>query len=332
MSSFKDKFSFKGICNVENLYNFYYTYLLNKLNTLFVWENLPDTVDVNFLNSTLFLDGIVAWFKTGGDLYALNCGWGGGPNEYYVPTKVIIANPVLGSKELDNGKDAVVMINSSTDQYFATGLRPLIEQYATLLADNLVSINCAQINSRVQAIGVADSAALKNSAELAMKQLYAGKPYTVLEQDLIDKITINPLNTSAKGQISELIELHNYILANFYKSVGVMDNEVSKKERLITDEVDSQKSSVNVNIWDMLAQRVKAIEKINELFGTNIIVKINPIMMSVYEDRTEEIQDEADVLEPKEDAVKEAIDEIDGNKDIVDNEGNEGGDTDGNET
>lgn len=308
-------FNFKGICNVEQQYNYYFQYLLGKLNSIFKWEGLPDTVDENFLNSTLFLNGMVAWFKDGDNVYALNCAWGGKPDEYYVPEDVVIANPILGGKVLKRDKEAVVMLNGSTDQYATLGLRPLLEQYATLLADNLVSINCAQINSRVQAMAVADSPNIKNSAEAALKRLYDGKPYTVIEQDLLDKITINPLNQS-RGQITELIDLHNYILANFYKSVGIMDNEVNKKERLITDEINSQENAVSFNIFDMLKQRVKAIEKINELFGTDIKVMVNPIMMTAYEDREENITEVKDVLEPKDDVVMEAIDSIDEKEDF----------------
>lgn len=207
---------------------------------MFVWENLPDSVDVNFLNTTLALDGVVCWCKIDGQVYALNCGFGGQPNSYYEPTTLIIANPVLGSHEFTNGKEAIAMFNSSTDEWHPLGLEQLINQYATLMADNIVSINTAQINTRVHTLYTADSTALKNSAEKVLKELYAGKPYHVVDQDLVDNMHVQPVSISnINATIGELVELNNYILANFYKAIGIFASDVRKKERLVVDEIES---------------------------------------------------------------------------------------------
>ena len=268
---------------------------------MFKWENLPESINENFLNTTLALDGLIAWFKQDDKLYAMNCGFGGEPNEYYVPTKVIIANPILGSRELTNNEEAIVMFNCPT------GLYALISQYATLMADNIVSINTAQINSRVNTLFVADSIALKNSAEITLKNLYAGKPYSVVEQDIVDNIHANPLAAKdSTNTITGLVELNNYILANFYKSIGIFANNVMKKERLVTDEINSQEAQTTFNIYDMLKQRVAAIEKINSLFGTDIKVYLNPIIdlnLKTNTSNQEEVREVQDALEPKDEAA-----------------------------
>lgn len=270
------------------------------MNSVFVWENVPDSVNINFLNQTLFLDGIVCWFKENEELKAINCGFGGGLNEYYVPEEAIVANPRLGSYQLKNNEECVVMANSSTDWYCQQGLTPLLEQYATLLADNIVSINVAQINSRATTLFTADSVALKNSAEQTLRQIYAGKPYQVLEQNLIDSISINPISSN-NINISDLIELNNYILSNFYKAIGIMENDVRKKERLITDEINSQANVCEFNIFDMLEERVEGIKRINEMFGTDIKVYINPILREELQVKSgEEVEEVEDALEPVE--------------------------------
>ena len=46
-----------GICDVAENYNFYFQYLLSKLHSMFVWHNLPETIDVDSLNNQLFLNG-----------------------------------------------------------------------------------------------------------------------------------------------------------------------------------------------------------------------------------------------------------------------------------
>ena len=60
--------------------------LLNKVASLFVWGNLPDTIDERFLEFNLFIVGKVCWTKINDKLYALNGSVGGPPNAYYEPT------------------------------------------------------------------------------------------------------------------------------------------------------------------------------------------------------------------------------------------------------
>lgn len=275
----QDRFRY-GICDVSENYDFYFKWLLGKLHNVFVWENLPETVDETFLNNELFLSGMVCWTEFNGKLYALNGGYGGEPNEYYRPTKFVIANPVLGSKQVKIGEDGVVMFNSDVDKDFGQGLFQLIKQTATLLADNIVSINCAQINGRVQAIYTADTTALKNSAQAILKRLYAGEPYQVIDQDIINKLEVNPMAATAGGvDVQKLTELHQYLISQFYQNIGIKSNGVMKKERLITGEIDSQEDFLAISIEVMLKAREEAVKAINEMFGTDIRVSINPILV-----------------------------------------------------
>lgn len=266
---------FSGICNVEDNYNFYSAWLLSKVNELFDWENLPDTIDETVLNTYLFLDGKAIFTKINDKLYALDGNLGGKPNQYYLPTQAIIANPILGSHILEIDKDCIVMYNTDTDKIFSCGLKQLIHQTATLLADNIVSINCAQLNTRVQSLVVADSTIQKNSAELVMKDLYSGKPYKVLEDNMIDKIKVNNIGATSSSQtIQQLIELHQYIIGQFFNNIGIKTNFVMKKERLITDEINCLDDFLAISLDTMLISRQNAVEKINELYGTNIKVKL----------------------------------------------------------
>lgn len=288
----QDRFKY-GICDVNENYEFYFKWLLGKLHSIFIWENLPETIDETFLNNELFLSGMVCWTEFNGKLYALNGGYGGEPNEYYKPTKFVIANPKLGSKQVKINEDGVVMFNSDVDEYFGQGLFQLIKQTATLLADNIVSINCAQINGRVQAIYTADTTALKNSAQAILKRLYAGEPYQVIDQDIINKLEVQPMAAAAGNvDVQKLTELHQYLISQFYQNIGIMSNGVMKKERLITGEINSQEDFLQISIDVMLKAREEAVEKINSMFGTDIKVRINPILLP---EEKEEVREEEGV-------------------------------------
>lgn len=93
-------FEYKGVSNVQENFELYFKLLTNKALNLFKWENLPSTVNERFLMTQLVLAGTVCWTSIEGNIYALNGNVGGEPNVYYEPTQFIVANPVLGSKDV----------------------------------------------------------------------------------------------------------------------------------------------------------------------------------------------------------------------------------------
>lgn len=303
MDKFKTRIK-AGICDVDREYQFYFKWLLNKLNQIFRWNNLPETVDETFLNNMLFLNGNVCWTDKLKDQLTVYYGNpGGNPDRYYMPTLFTIANPIMGSSNviIENDAEGIMMFNSKGDKFFTYmpstgGLFELIHQTATLLADNIVSINTAQINGRVQAIVTAGNNILRNSAEVYMKQLYAGKPYTVLDENLVADIKVNPLSGSNNSNtIAQLIELHQYIIAQFFNSVGIKTNPVNKKERLITDEINSVDNYLAVSLNEMLNAREDAVNRINAKYGTNITVELSDELKPVVEDATEPVKEEQEV-------------------------------------
>lgn len=291
-----------GICDVQRLYNFYFKWLLGKLHTLFKWENLPHTIDEISLNTQLFLNGMTCFCKVNDKLYCLFGNVGGEVNEYYRPQFYIVANPVLGShtfKILGEDKDAICMYNTNSDYFFQflplvnEGLSQLIRTTATMLADNMVSINTSQINTRASVVFTAETEAERQSAEYYLERLYSGKPYTVVQDTMLNSLHINPLTSSTDSKtLSELVELNQYIIAQFFNAIGVKTNPVRKKERLITDEIESLNTYLDVNVREMLESRQTALKEINEMFNTDIKVSVSDfIQLTNDTDDTENIKD-----------------------------------------
>lgn len=283
-----------GVCDFRKNFDFYFKWLTNKVMSCFIISDGAPTektssIDWDYAKMNLILDGQICITDFSGKLYACIGNRGGVPDEYYVPTQFLIANPVLGSKEVKIDVDGVVLYNTKIDKFmftgttaiFATGLCDLIEQTATLLADNVISINCSQVNARVTTFFTADSEAQAAAGELTLKKMYAGKPYQVLQSDLLEKINVNPVNASASGQnITELVELHNYIIANFFQSIGIKSNNVMKRERLIRDEIESQDDFLQVSILEMLSSWQDGLDKVNSIYGTSFSVKLNPVLIN----------------------------------------------------
>lgn len=296
-----------GVCDFKENYDFYFKWLTNKVMSCFIISDEDPTektksINWDYFKLNLILSGEICITDFDKKLYACIGARGGAPNEYYLPTIFTIANPILGSKQVKIHEDGVVINNTSVDKFLWTsagpifdgGLFDLISQTATLLADNIISISCVQINARINAFFTADSEAQAVAGELILKKMYAGKPYQILRSDLIEKINVNPINTSSTSQnIIELIELHNYIISSFFQNIGIKSNNNMKRERLITDEVNSQNDFLQINILEMLAAWQKGLDEVNEMYDTKFTVKLNPVLVPELLTETEAAEPEA---------------------------------------
>ena len=286
---------------VKSMYTYYVKTLLNRVTNMFTWENLPETIDENFLTITLFTQGRVVWTDFNSKLYALNGNYGGEPDVYYYPSQFIISNPILGNKIVDIDKTGVLMYLTDTDKMFSSGetggLFGLISTTAQLLADNISSINIAQRNTRITALVTAGNQAQKISAENAIQRMYDGEPYEVVINDLINALKINPMSESTAGgaqYIKELVELNQYILAQFYHSIGVNANYNMKRERVSGEEIAVNDECLIINVIDMLNNLQEAVQKINAMFNTNISVDFSKEWKGVLNNDDKRQIDETD--------------------------------------
>ena len=281
---------YDGVTNVEDNFRFYFKQLTNITTSLFKWKNLPSTVDERFLMENLILRGRVCWTQFNSKIYTLDGNEGGEPNVYYEPQFFIIANPILGSKEVrirnKDGSDSIdgldgILMGLTDMDHFADfggngGLYGLIYQTAGLLADNTSSINCAQINGRVSQLWVADSDELARTVEEVVRDIYEGRPYRILTQDIIDQV--HTLPAAQQGQANtllNLIEARRSIYQDFFNQLGIGYQGNSKRERVNTAEIGLMRGCLDVSLSNMERNLKADLERVNELFGTDIEVEVN---------------------------------------------------------
>lgn len=284
-------FEYKGVCDVEANFHSYFKLLTNKTMSIFKFTGLEnlEAIDERFLKEQLILKGKVCFTQFDNKLYALDGNWGGEPNAYYEPTQWIIANPILGSKQVKvlnkngdknvDGIEGVVVALTDFDYLSDSingGLFPLIYKYSGLLADNDVSLNVAQINGRLNVAFTADSEAQAALAEDVLRDYYNGKPYRVLAQDIMDKIGVNPIGgNQTTSTLMALIEAHAHLLQDFYSEIGIASQGNLKRERVNTAETELMTGCLDISIWNMKHSLEEGLERVNELFGTNIGIELN---------------------------------------------------------
>lgn len=337
--------NYNGVCDVEKVFQYYFKTLTNKVSELIRLKNLGDRMDEEYIKESLILEGRVCfmrWPEFDNELYALTGNYGGEPDCFKIPTEYVISNPVLGSRTVTirhlNGSQSVeglegiivgiTYIDAELCTDTAKGLYNLIYNYAGMLADNFVSLNCAQINSRVQVAYVADNQNLANSAEAVLKDLYNGKPYKVLTQDILNKLTVSPvLAAGSNNTVINLIEAHATILSDFWSELGIAYNGNRKRQYINNSEAEMSTGALSLNI-DSIINAIKAgLDRVNELFGTNIEVEVddNALNSNIMNGQAE-ISDNNDSVPAPADPLP--VDDNNDDDKPADQSGNKGSDTD----
>lgn len=276
------------------VYSHWFDYLLRAAKSCIVIKNLPETYYHPFFMYTLLVNGKICCFRrNNGDLVALNVSEAAQPDLYYVPSRALVVNPRFKgeSYNLTPGVDCEIIYCTSQDMYTygldTGGLYSLISITARMLADNTISLNVAQRNTRLTNILAADDEITAQSIGKVLRDMYAGKPYKAVQKTLIDKLENVPIQQQQSNQnLLQLLETHKYILSEFYAALGIDEPQQMKRERLVTAEVEQGAELPLFNIWDIYQSIKEGVDRVNKMFGTKIEVEINPIILEAFADNT----------------------------------------------
>lgn len=257
----------------EGAVKYYTSMMLNRTQSMFVYENLPSTIPQEMLELYLQVNGYACIGKdNNGDLYAFFGGYGGKLDGYYRPTQVIVANPYLNvDKTFNIDKDCVVIPNDT----FYMGLMPMFNRYATLLAENDISIRLADIQARIMTFISCKDDNTFNSAKKFLEDIEKGMIGVVSDNAFLDSIKAENYGGGSNGLITQLIELQQYLKASWFNDLGLNANYNMKRESINSSEAQMNDDALLPLVDNMLYCRETYIKKVNEMFGTNIKVRLN---------------------------------------------------------
>lgn len=269
----------------ENIYQRFQSYVKNKdmavmafiENTLaktqamFVYDGLPDTVPAEELERLLQTEGNAFFAEVNGDLYALQGAAGGEPDPYNRPTIYTVANPALKlNKSYKIGVDGVFIKNDTN----GNSLLPIIGKFAVLYTDGIISLNTASILTRITMLISASDDKTKQSADEFLKKILDGDFSVIGENAFFKGVNMQTAATSNTQYITQLVELVQYYKANMLNELGLNANYNMKRERLNTGEVAMNVDVLLPYVDNMLHERQKALKQVNEMFGTEITVRL----------------------------------------------------------
>lgn len=249
-----------------NNYSFrqYYNRLVELSVSMFEWKNVPDTIDVRYLELALFGDGMAVFFKDDVLGYlALRCAIGGQMNVYRIPTmrRAYAANGY--NKQLDE-TDSVIIFNN----YLHTNSMLDVELFARRLYNLDRAID---VNANAQKTPVLIQC--EESERLTLKNVYMkydGNQPVIFGDKNLNPNALKVLQTGAPYVADKLYQLKTQIWNEALTYLGISNINVTKKERLITDEVTRNQGGTLASRYSRLEARKQACKEINRMFNLNI--------------------------------------------------------------
>lgn len=257
--------SVEGLNNTSVLY--YTQQLIKKLFGVFEIQGAPDGWDLNYMKERIFLDGRLCVTDTAMGVLPLQTGVAG-INVFNHPTTCVIANPVLGSFERLIDTDCALVLL----QYDYGNAWPMINRYAALLASCDGSIAVNLINSRVAAIFGAENKKEAESYKLMYDQITEGKPGVFIGEAMAKKLSERLMyNRVKESYVADQIEnLKHQIMDDFLSDLGVENANTDKRERLITNEVESNYQEIRAGAEHWLDNINEGFTKANSLYNLNL--------------------------------------------------------------
>lgn len=245
--------------------------MINRTMSMFKYK-LPDTIPERSFKLQLLLNGHTEIIQKDGKFYSVVCGLGGKPDEYYMPTWAIMANPILGSKTYNIHKDCVVVPN---DELYM-GLVPLCRYYASQLVENTITKRLVTINSRMMYVLVAGDNDAYRDIQALYKDLADGKQKAILDEtfDISNSMKSLPYTDSnASRLISGFIEHEQYLKASWFNDIGISYNYNMKRESITSTEAELGSDALSPFIDNMYNTQKRAFEEVKKIFGIDIDIE-----------------------------------------------------------
>lgn len=233
----------------------------------FEYKGLPDTVDPRYIELMLFESAGVVYFKDEviGDL-CLNCIPQGRFDVY--------GNPIIRraysrynnySRMLDASNSVIIWNN-----YLRTPSMLDVEMFALRLynLDRIIDVNANAQKTPVLVQGT-------EKQRLTLLNLYKefdGNAPVIFGDTNLDLNALKVLQTEAPFVADKIYQLKTEIWNEALTYLGIPNVAISKKERMITDEVARGQGGTVASKFARLEARKEGFDKVNKMFGTDISV------------------------------------------------------------
>lgn len=245
----------------------YFNRLTELSISVFDWQGLPETVDPRYIELHLFNTGCMVYFRDEviGDL-CLDCIANGPLDVYGNPINRRAYSGYNNYNKQLNDQNSVIIWNN----FLRTNSVLDVQMFARRLymLDRIIDVNANAQRTPVLVQGTEK----QRLTLLNLYKQYAGNEPFIFGDANLDINALKVLNTQAPYIADKLTQLKSQIWNEALTYLGISNVNIQKKERLITDEVARTQGGTIASRYSRLESRRQAVEKINDMFGTDITV------------------------------------------------------------
>lgn len=238
--------------------------------SMFEWINLPTSMNSRFLEMCLFYNGQAAM------LYDDDFGYmntmaadGGYINLYGLPTEIQCYSYRFNQRRSlymtdtgeEKGKECILVMNN----YERIPTTASVSLFAYRLAE---AQRTADINIKAQRTPILITTDQKQY--FTLKKMYeefdGNTPAIFADKNLITPDALKAMKTDAPLIVQDIMDYKREIWNEFLTFMGI-SNLSEKRERMISNEVDSNNELINLNLQALLIPRKEACKQFNEKYG-----------------------------------------------------------------
>lgn len=313
--------------NYKNNYQFIDNLLVNDLTyidylerfkkvalSVFEWVNLPKSMNAMWLEKCLYYNGMASLLKDKNyGFINTNCASNGYINIYGLPTSLnCYSFDYQTSRKLYTGlKDNLsearreylensecILVQNNWDRTPTAGS---MELFALRLYE---AERTADVNIKAQKTPV--MILVNENQRVMMENLYSqydgNKPFIFGDKDQLNEGLLRAVKTDAPFIADKIMDYKKEIWNEALTFLGINNIMVDKKERLITDEANSNNELINLNLQSYLAPRQEACRQFNEKFGftgtdKEISVRVRSDLHNIIKNAESIVNDYKDLTE-----------------------------------
>lgn len=258
-----------SINHTDQLYNRFFNLAINR----FSWDNLPTGMEARKIEQMLIEHGMVMFFKDdSGTLLCLPCKGTGRFDVYNEP----LYYQVFGNnynKTIEREKGVVIRNNAS-----GSDDKSDLMLFAERINDVEQTMDINLVGQRTPFIVLCDEKERLTFKNI-LKQVMEFK-YAIFGSKKLTMNNVDVLQTKSEYLLDKLQQQKTEYMNELLTFLGINNNNIQKRERMLVDEVNANNDFILVNIDHMYDERKLACDRINDMFNLNIQVNKREVIIN----------------------------------------------------
>ena len=259
--------------------------------SLFTWKGLDDIAGFgasHFIEESLYRYGKACIVKDDEiGIKALNVTAAGKLNIYYLPVKVNAFS--TGYNKIYDFDDVVYIMNNELQKPTQETLRLFAQRLYETERTSDVNLQAQKtpvlIEGDKNVLLTLKNPYMQYSGNMPV--IYGNKNFDVSSK-------LNVLRTDAPYIVDKLEDHKHNLWNDCMTFLGINNANTSKKERLVTSEVESNDQLINYYLNCFYKTRKKACDILNEKFGTDVQIVLNKEVVDLLAETTQALEEEGE--------------------------------------